>query len=330
MSSPQANEVSAGGVPSPANAAPAAGAWAGGPPRITPGAAPPSTPARATDASGLAGIAPANTTPGGTIRVGAGTGGHGPAIDFTVLKSVIDDSIREAISAATTPLHQEIGALRERADVAEAVAASRVASDVDEDSSESEGSTVSSIASMLADKEFYLRVDPKSNRHFGANDIADGGDFKPHRYDLYGHKPWMVLTKNGIDTGGVLGFALSYAEPLALYGKTAYDAADALALRIAEGEEDLETLLESMCALRNNLRETYNIINLFRSLIVQKSRALRPGASEYDKAEVKYLERVFNERDFAAPDTADEIAKLRSRFSSRFRYSSSPRAYQSS
>ena len=33
----------------------------------------------------------------------------------------------------------------------------------------------------------------------------------------------MVLTKNGADTGGTLGFALSYAEPLALFGKAAAD-----------------------------------------------------------------------------------------------------------
>ena len=31
----------------------------------------------------------------------------------------------------------------------------------------------------------------------------------------------MVLTKDGNDVGGILGLALSYAEPLSLFGKAA-------------------------------------------------------------------------------------------------------------
>ena len=260
-----------------------------------------------------------NTTPGGTVRVQSTVGGTIPSVDLAALKSIIDESVHKAITGATAPLHEEIGALRERANRAE-TAVDEFAKRVEE--SESDGgseSAVSTIASLIADEDFYLRVDAKQNQHFGAADLANNGQFKPHRHDLYGHAPWMVLTKGGNDTGGVLGFALSYAEPLALYGKTSYEGCtDILERAIAmESDDDFQKVIESLVALRNNLREHYRMCNLFRTIIAQRARALRPGASEYDKAEVKYIERVLNERDYATADTADAIARLKNQFSRR-------------
>lgn len=75
--------------------------------------------------------------------------------------------------------------------------------------------------------------------------------------------------------------------------------------------------LQDLVALRNSVRELYGMSNLLRSIIVQKARALRPGATDYDKAEVRYLERALHERDFNTADTAAEIALLRDKFAKR-------------
>ncbi len=64
---------------------------------------------------------------------------------------------------------------------------------------------ISEANSLLEDEELYVPVDCKSNPHFGAADLQNNGEFKPARRDLYGHRGWMVLTKNGVgqrDVGG--------------------------------------------------------------------------------------------------------------------------------
>ena len=101
----------------------------------------------------------------------------------------MDDSIRSAITLATAPLHEELGALRERVDLSEAISASRDESERGSEGSESSDVSAQTFESVLADEGSYLRVDPKSNNHFGAPDLANGGDFKPHRHDLYGERP---------------------------------------------------------------------------------------------------------------------------------------------
>ena len=312
MSSPngQSNTTNASGGDATAGAP--TSAWAGGPPAsLRPAGAAQATPERAV--GGLAGGANVDATPGGSVRISARAGGGAAAVDLSALKALIDESISQAVGAATAPLHQELGALKQRFADAE----SRASTDGDDDDDDDDEESVSVIGAILGDQRTYLTIDPKSNRHFGAADVAHGGDFKPKRHDLYGHKPWMVLTKDGNDTGGILGLALSYAEPLALFGKAAVDATDHLSEVFAAGIDDPEAFLEDMVALRNTVRELYGLTNLFRSIVVQKSRALRPGATEYDKAEVKFLERALHERDFSTADTASEIATLRAMFAKR-------------
>ena len=91
----------------------------------------------------------------------------------------------------------------------------------------------------------------------------------------------MVLTKGGSDTGGTLGLGLSYAEPLALYGKGAADrAADLCDSFLGKTDFDEAEFAEQLVELRNTTRELYGLANLYRSLIVQKARALRPLKSE--------------------------------------------------
>ena len=241
-----------------------------------------------------------------------------------MLKAVMDDSINDALRKAVAPLHEQIGALKERVDIAEAIADSRSGSggegddaDVDDDDDDS-----TSELSVLDDEGMYVPIDVKRNKHFGAAELASNDEHKPHRHSLYGQRAWMVLTKGGNDTGGTLGFALGYAEPLSLYGKVAADKADDLAERFAEGDFDPREFLDDLVAMRNTLREQYRLANVFRSIVVQKARALRPNATEYDKAEVKYLERALDEQDFASPDTAAEIDRLRGRFAKKAQRSS--------
>ena len=154
------------------------------------------------------------STPSSTIRMAVGSATDTPAsgtktaggIDAAALAMLLKDSI----AAAVEPLQRELGALSERVRVAE-IAASRAGSDAGSDSTSTRSSESYDV---LGDEEVYLPIDPASNNHFGAADISNTGELKPHRHDLYGHRPWMVLTKGGNENGGNLGFALSYAEPL--------------------------------------------------------------------------------------------------------------------
>ena len=62
-----------------------------------------------------------------------------------------------------------------RAYIADAIAASRAESEQSDNDASSESSSVAStIASIVADEEYCLRVDPKSNKHFGAADLETG------------------------------------------------------------------------------------------------------------------------------------------------------------
>ena len=128
----------------------------------------------------------ADKTPGGSVRVAADRATPPATIDLTSLTAVLDASIREAIAAATAPIHEQIGALKERADIVDAIKESRRATDesgddgVGDDSSSS--SSADSLESLVSDTEHYISVSPTTNPHFGAGDIAHQREFKPHRH----------------------------------------------------------------------------------------------------------------------------------------------------
>ena len=244
-------------------------------------------------------------------------------VDASVLQSLISDSIAEGIASAVAPLHQEIGALKERIILTESLVERRGTDSGDGDIEEldeyddDDDASSDGGGSVLDDDDYYIVIDPKSNPHFGAAAIANEGDYRPRRVDLYGNKSWMVFTKGGTDTGGTLAFALSYAEPLSLFGHAAHKRAEALCEQYGSGEGDPERFLEDLVALRNSLREQYQLTNRLRSLIVQKARALRPGATEYDKQECRFIERVFEENDYRGADMSEEIARLKGRFAKK-------------
>ena len=296
--------------------------WAAGAPPSAAAPAEPAPPATPTGKKpGLASGTPANKTPGGGGGAAAGIAGIDPLM-LAALSSMLDEKLAKQAAG----FNQQLGALKERVDIAEAIAESRESGrssgdersgDDADDDAEFDDTDDDDRLSVLDDHEYFLSLDVKANKHFGVAALANAGEYKPHRHDLYGHKPYMVLTKGGNDTGGSLAFTLSYAEPISLYLKGVVDKLDQLAEAFAAGDYDPHEFCEDLVACRNTARETYNLANRMRSIVVQKARAQRPGATVYDKAEVKYLERVLDERDYATADTADEIAQLRKGFAKR-------------
>ena len=130
---PAATETAAQGAP--------ASAWAGGPPESVRAALAVAASPQAGGA-GLANCAAADTTPGGRVRVASGGGGGATAVDLAALKALIDDSISKAVGEATAPLHQELGAIKQRLSDAESRASDVELSSEDADDDDDRGRDV--------------------------------------------------------------------------------------------------------------------------------------------------------------------------------------------
>jgi hypothetical protein len=143
----------------------------------------------------------------------------------------------------------------------------------------------------------------------GARDRASDNDQEPRRYSLYGNKVFDSLTR-GHEGGGLLGFALQYAEPICLYLFASVEYLE----NICEADLDQGTMLFELERVVNSNRALYSLVNTFRELLVTKARAVRSGASEYDKAEAKFVERSMDERDFGTDDVPTAIADLKADF----------------
>ena len=274
----------------------------------------------------------------------AAAGGVG-GIDMGGLQSIIESAIQQAIAANNEVMQAQFGVLHDRIDAVVSDDATDDGGgsdgssdddssdggggggrpggggggdDDDDGSSDSSGSIGSldseQAASILEDKGLYVGVDPKSNPHWGAAKLCDAQEHKPHRYELYNNSTWMSLTKGGTDASGVLAFVDSYVEPLSLYGKALSTGAEQLAERVATGDIGTEELLTELVAIRNTAKENYRLANVARSIVVAKAKALRPGATTYDKLESRHIEHVLNNRDFAAPDTAGDVQRIKQRF----------------
>ena len=180
----------------------------------------------------------------------------------------------------------------------------------DEFSVSSDGGSAASVNSV--NSQHYCKFDGATSKHFGADKLAKSGKYKPERFDMFGEQTWMSLTKQGQDTKGNIALAHSYASPLALFCDVNHVAVENLLEQCQEtgGYVDFGELL----ALRNNLRETHNLANRYRTLIAEKAKVLRPGATEYEKHQYAYIERVCDEMDFVEADAAPTIARLRKSF----------------
>ena len=129
-------------APAPGHAPAPSGAWAAGPPPFSASAAQQHAPATpTTSVGGLGAESATDATPGGGIRLASGSRGGSAVFDVAVFKSIIDESVQAGIHAATAPLHEELGALRERVALAE----SRVDSESESSSESDESSSVGTL-----------------------------------------------------------------------------------------------------------------------------------------------------------------------------------------
>ena len=156
------------------------------------------------------------------------------------------------------------------------------------------------------------------NPHWNAATLSRDADGRPRRYCLYGNKAHDMLASGRHEGGGTLGHALGYLEPLAAYMHSLLAHWAALVEAVESG--DLASQYDLFSALvmgRNSQRECYLLVNQFRYLVVNKARSLRPGASDYDKAEAKFIERSFDEKDLASADTPADAADLKAAFAAQ-------------
>ena len=105
----------------------------------------PAAPTTPSSAARLASGAPARQAASGGPAAGLG------GINLAALKSLLDDSVHAAVTQAVCPLHEELGALKERVQLAEHEYRHSDSSSESRESVESGG--------VLDDEEVYLAID---------------------------------------------------------------------------------------------------------------------------------------------------------------------------
>ena len=153
----------------------------------------------------------------------------------------------------------------------------------------------------------YVPINADDNPHWNAHHLAADPNHEPRRYSLYTNRTMDSLNEGRHEGGGQLGHGFSYAEPLCLW----MHAANAYLAQILELQPEAG---EFLYPLLNSYRAIYNLANQYRHLIVEKARAVKPGATDYDKSESKFVERAMDERDFATADVPAAIAELKADF----------------
>ena len=222
-------------------------------------------------------------------------------------------------------LHALLTALQLKVDKADSTAAHRGrdrSSSWEQDwHSEDELGPYSSVNSEIdeADLTGYVGVDAQSP-HWHAQQLSALASMQaPQRYDLHGYKPHDSLLSGRHENGGTLGFTLGYLEPVCLYGHDLAAHLRVLFDDFADEERAISgrrkaKLLGRLARAANTASEVYNLSNKARYIVVEKARAIRPGASEYDKAQAKFVEQALEEKDFAGDDVPSEILDLKSKF----------------
>lgn len=156
----------------------------------------------------------------------------------------------------------------------------------------------------------YLRVS-STQRHWGASRMAIDPDPQPHRFSLYGNEYYDALKHGRHGGGGTLSVCLEYAEPTCLYLETSVNAVKAMVDDLRDGRlvdpRDIE-------ALSNTLQGVYRLSNRFRSLCVERAKAVRPGATKADKKRQQWVESQLNEDAYATADVEPEIRKLKAQY----------------
>jgi hypothetical protein len=239
-------------------------------------------------------------------------------IDLSQLAG-LKDALSQAVAEGLAPmqermLHLETELMRERSK-ASAVKFGD-GSEADDDGSGTErgyehgyyDDDASSDVSYSSTGTEYCRL-RRTSSHWLGRRLADSPDQCPRRSSLYGYKPHDLLSagKNG---PGNLGRSLTYLEPICAFAQSALS-------NLSEVIDEMGSRNKhstDLCAIWNTQSEVYNLCNELRQIICEQARALRPGASEYDKLEVQYILRTLDENDFADEDLPSLFARLKKHF----------------
>ena len=148
------------------------------------------------------------------------------------------------------------------------------------------------------------------NPHFGVKDIIASGDSSPRRYSMYGDKSQAILDAGKQEGGGTLGLAYSYSTPTCTFQRAGIE----LLASTLETMDPECPQFEALTACLNTFEGVYEMANEGRSLLVEKIKSVRPGASEYDKAQAKHIVRTFAARDEPTADMDVAVKKIKKQF----------------
>ena len=193
----------------------------------------------------------------------------------------------------------------------EAQVASRIASSADsasESGSESDYSSSESSNSQPSNPRGREYVAVRADCGFcKASERAADANQMPHRFSLHGFEPYDDL-KNGRHGGsGTLGTIMGHLEPGVLYFKTGLDG-----LRTCKASVDRhDPLRADLEAVYNTLNGAFGLINTLRTIVCERAKVVRAGATPGDKKRQQWVESQLNEDDYETADVAPRIRKLK-------------------
>ena len=140
-----------------------------------------------------------------------------------------------------------------------------------------------------------------------APERAADADQMPHRFSLHGYEPYDDLKSGRHGGSGTLGTIMQHLEPGVLYLKTGLDGLRTCKAAVAR-RDPLRADLE---AVYNTLNGAFGLINTLRTIICERAKVVRPGATPGDKKRQQWVESQLNEDDYETADVAPRIRKLK-------------------
>ena len=155
----------------------------------------------------------------------------------------------------------------------------------------------------------FVPVDP-AQPQWRAADRARDADQEPRRSSLYGYEPFDMLNSSKHGGGGTLGMAMSYAEPACLYQEASLRKLDS----IVEAIDPSDPLHRELSVVYNSLDAVFNLFNQFRTLIVERAKVVRPGATPGEKRRQRYVESQLHEDDYADANTDTRVREFKAAY----------------
>ena len=226
--------------------------------------------------------------------------------DFAGLSTAIEASL----AAAQTLAAANFAKLSARLDAYERKSSSSGSSPLPSGSESNTGSDDSSDEGASHDSSIYLPLS-RDNPHYVAKEFRDEMDQRPIKRDLYGYKPYMVLTGKDSrhENGGLLGVSLTYTESIVAHQWEAQ--AELFDILGGLGATKLRTRLRAVFETQG---ECYRLLNEHRQLVVEKVRSISASATTFDKEQYALLEQTFREREHATADMPEDIASIKADF----------------